>query len=253
MTTLSIASRFINQALSNAVLNYDVITCITGNEDVKSGQSFDVLGIKDDTLSIMFGDKQIGVCHSTMAWRNGGSIAYFKPKVILESIDTLTIDDVGLIVIGKRYSNGCANDVYIEDASVSINDIDMKVCFEGRALSAGENSYHHFQVSVTNIIGVHPLLEIKPEVARTILDAIMLKYRKTVTELNPALREQLLAHIYATKPKYRLDQYDIAELIPALKANAELAHLSEKKLKSDCQIVINHYEDYMPAFINSQK
>lgn len=179
MTAYSIAPHFTDHALSNSVLHYDIITCINSNEDIKMGESFHVLGEDEGRLSVMFRGKKIGICTKEMSYRNGGAKAYFKPRVVISSVDTLVVRDVGVVTtssgLGSQDNEEC---FCVEDALITINGLDMEVSFEETLLADGSASYRFNKRYTTNIFGDAPLLETTDDVQQQIVSNILKSHKQ---------------------------------------------------------------------------
>lgn len=177
MTAYSIAPHFTNHALSNSVLRYDIITCINSNEDIKMGESFHILGEDDGKLSVMFRGKKIGICTKEMSYRNGGAKAYFKPRVVISSIDTLVVRDVGVVTTSSSSESSTSQNsgeyFCIKDALIAINGLNMEIGFEKTLLADGSTSYRFNKSYPTNIFGDAPLLETTDDVQQQIVISIL--------------------------------------------------------------------------------
>lgn len=257
MTTLSNSNTL--RTFCNSLVQFDKVISLSGSLDMRCGDIFEITGGDAKTFTIVVGGEDLAVCSKTLTATKNGRKLEFKSLLNITKVDSIEVKDLDVITIGKRYGHDETlathgkDAVLIEDAVVSINNIDICVYIEGylspdRVLTSKLRGYH-----IMNILGSTPLLQVTEEVNNQLQQAIIKAYDVSVKKLSLYYRELILEHIYKTNPMLRFQRSHIEDLAGELCNNRDFEELSYAQILSACQIVINNYDDYMPAFRAEKK
>ena len=258
MTTLKSNSNSLT-TFSNSIVHFNKVMSISGSLDMRCGDIFKIVGGDTNTFTIIVGGEELAVCSKTLTASKNGRQLEFKSLITLTEIDSIEVKDIDVLTIGKRYGSDETlathgkDAVLIQDAIVSINGIDICCYIEGhlsadRVLSSKRRGY-----SITNILGSVPLIQMTEEVNDKLQQAIIAAYDVSVKKLSQYYRELILEHICRTNPMLRFQRFHIEDLASELCKNRDFEELSYAEILTACQIVINNYDDYMPAFRAEKK
>lgn len=247
------------RTFSNSLVQFDKVISLSGSLDMRCGDIFEITGGDAKTFTIVVGGEDLAVCSKTLTATKNGRKLEFKSLINITKVDSIEVKDLDVVTIGKRYGHNETlathgkDAVLIEDAVVSINGIDICVYIEGylsadRVLTSKLRGYH-----IINILGSVPLLQVTEEVNNQLQQAIIKAYDVSVKKLSLYYRELILEHIYKTNPMLRFQRSHIEDLAGELCNNRDFEELSYAQILSACQIVINNYDDYMPAFRAEKK
>lgn len=241
----------------NKTLQFDSVVCVSQNHTVNNGDIFEVTGGDNDTLRIKRGKREETICAKTLILECEKRDAHFLPLFNIEAIEELVVHNHGLVTLGKRYGHDETiathgkDALLVSEAKVTLNGFDLSLTIQGYMTADGEYQLKQYYIQVLNIADGNPLIYIELPIERDILNQIMGRYQQAVSDLNTELRDKILAHIDATNPMLRFDCYQIEDLTKELYENASFnaeQQYSEYEIQDACHIIINNYDEYMPAY-----
>lgn len=239
-------------------LLFTKVVCLSGSLDVRSGDIFTITGGDADTFTIVMGGEDLAVCAKTLTATKNGRKLEFKSLAFIETADSISIKELGTVIIGNRYGhNGTHREtlathgkdaLLIEDATVTVNGFDIGFYLEGFLMPDRTIAHKASGMHITNILHSVPLIQMNEDVFHQILSAFVSAYDVSVKKLSEYHRELILEHICKTNPYLRFQRYQVEDLASDLSKLPEYNDLSLTQLTHACQIVINNYDEYMPAY-----
>jgi hypothetical protein len=245
------------ETTDNKTLPFDSVVCVSQNHTVNNGDIFEVAGGDKDTLHIKRGKREERICAKTLILECEKRDAHFLPLFNIEAVEELVVHSHGLVTLGKRYGHDETmathgkDALLVSEAKVTLNSFDFSLTMQGCMSADGECQLRQSYNQLTNITDGNPLVYIDWSIKQDILNQIMGLYQQAVSDLDTELRDKILAHIDATNPMLRFDCYHIEDLAKELyektSFNAEKQY-SEYEIQAASHIIINNYDEYMPAY-----
>ena len=247
--------------INNKDLHFNKVMSVSGSIDVRCGDIFEVYcnNKNSDSFSIMVNGEPLNICAKTLKATNKGRTLDFKPLITIDQIDTIEVKEVGVVIIGKRYGHKETlathgkDALLIEDCLVCINGIDVCCYIEGYLTAEHKIKSFRRAHRITNILGNTPLIQFTEETNQQLEEAVLAAYDVSVKKLSLYHRELILEYIYKTNPMLNFERHHIEDMAIELSKCTNFNDLSLTQITSACQIVINNYAEYMPAFKEAKK
>lgn len=251
------------ETTDNKIMQFDSVVCVSQNHTVNNGDIFEVTGGDKDTLHIKRGDREERICAESLVLACDKRDAHFLPLFNIEAVEELVVHNHGLVTLGKRYgfdetiATHGKDALLVTEAKVTLNGFDLSFTMQGYMTADGEYQLKHSYNQLTNITkDSNPLVYIDWSIKQDILNQIMGLYQQAVNDLDTELRDKILAHINITNPTLHYGCYHIEDLSKELhhhQSPKAQKQYSEQEIQEACHIIINNYDEYMPAFRVSQQ
>ena len=225
----------------------DSLVVYVGSKNLAAGHVFDIVSYDDKVIKILHLGKVTEVDAQTLTFIDDRHIVHLRLQVTVDSIDDITVEDCGFVVMGDRrlWSEIRNREIHAHDVALTIKGLRQLFNWHGSILYQGGANPSKTDWMIENVSGHIPWVNFKNQTNEKLLDAILSRYDFEAQQLSEEARADLLSSIGMSERKQKPSRYAVERAAYDLDVQRKFSDMASREIQIALHIAINDYD--MPA------